>query len=307
MERMEEEVIRQRYLDAAESFIDKVKDDPNVIAVIVSGSLAYDQVWEKSDIDMTLVVRDQVLKNNSYCIVEDDITINVYLVVRSGFKRYLDSLKGGSFGHSYLSRGKVLYCTDESLLEYFEDFKLMGSDDQALSVFIMACELVHQCDKCRKWLTVKKNPLYAQFYLLKAAESVARMEVCLRGESPSREAILKAYTLNPEMIAPYYQEAMSHHYNEEEIEAAICRLEGYLEQHLDIIKKPVVEYMADQEMKTVTMITKYFQSDSHFIVGIFDYLAEQGVIAKISQTIRITPKSKRAVEEVAYQYIPMEL
>ena len=302
MERMEQEKIKQRYLEATRSFIDKVKEDPNVIAVIVAGSLAYDQVWEKSDIDMTLIVRDQVLKNESYCIVEDDITINVYLIVRSGFKRYLDSLQGGSFGHSYFSRGQIMYCTDDSLIEYFEDFRHMGSDDQALSIFIIACELVHHCDKCRKWLTVKKNPLYAQFYLLKAADNIARMEVCLHGESPSREAILKAYTLNPEMITPFYQGAMSHHYTVEEIEAAIVKLEGYLEQHLDVIKKPVVEYMADGEMKTVTMITKYFRTDSHFITGIFDFLCEMGVIAKVSQTIRITPKSRKAVEELAYQY-----
>ncbi|MGF7145793.1 putative nucleotidyltransferase [Anaerotaenia torta] len=304
MEREKEEDVRQRYLDAVESFISKVKDDPNVIAVIVSGSLAYDQVWERSDVDMTMVVRDQVLKNNSYCIVEDDITINVQLTMRSGFKRFLDGIKGGSFGHSYLSRGRILYCTDESLMETFEEFKVMGSDDQAHSVFIMACELVHLCDKCRKWLTVKRDPLYAQYYLLKAAETVARIEVCLDGESPSREAILKAYTLNPEMIRPYYQDAMSHHYSEEKIEEAIRRLEDYLAQHLDIIQKPVIEYMSDQEMKTLTMITKYFQSEGHFIIGIFDYLAEQGVIAKVSQTIRITPKSKRSVEEIAYQYIP---
>jgi hypothetical protein len=302
MDRSVQEEIKKRYLEATQSFIDKVKEDPNVIAVIVAGSLAYDQVWEKSDIDMTLVVRDQVLKNDSYCIVEDDITINVYLIVRSSFKRYLDSLQGGSFGHSYLSRGKMLYCTDDSLIDYFEEFKHMGSDDQALSVFIMACELVHQCDKCRKWLTVKKDPLYAQFYLIKAADNIARMEVCLHGESPSREAILKAYALNPEIITPYYQSAMSHHYSEEEIEAAIRKLEGYLEQHLDIIKKPVLEYMADGELKTVTMITKYFRSDSHFITGIFDFLCDHGVIVKVSQTIRITPKSRKAVEEMAYQY-----
>ncbi len=302
MERMEQELIKHRYLEATQSFIDKVKEDSNVIAVIVAGSLAYYQVWEKSDIDMTLIVRDQVLKNESYCIVEDDITINVHLIVRSGFKRYLDSLPGGSFGHSYFSRGQIMYCTDDSLIEYFEDFKHMGSDDQALTVFIIACELVHQCDKCRKWLTVKKDPLYAQFYLLKAADNIARMEVCLHGEAPSREAILKAFTLNPDMITPYYQGAMSHHYSVEEIEAAIVKLEGYLEHHLDIIKRPVVEYMADGEMKTVTMITKYFHTDSHFITGIFDFLCEMGVIAKVSQTIRITPKSRKAVEELAYQY-----
>ena len=41
--------IKERYLAAVDSFVDKVRDDPNVIAVIVCGSLAYDVVWEKSD------------------------------------------------------------------------------------------------------------------------------------------------------------------------------------------------------------------------------------------------------------------
>lgn len=71
MDQKTQEALKQRYMAAVQSFIDKVKDDPAVIAVIVSGSLAYDVVWEKSDIDMTIIVRDQVLKNESYCIVED--------------------------------------------------------------------------------------------------------------------------------------------------------------------------------------------------------------------------------------------
>lgn len=298
-----QEEMTKRFQAATDSFVDKVKSDPNVVAVIICGSLAYDQVWEKSDIDMTLVVRDIMLKNNSYCIIEDDITINVSLVVRSNFKRYLDGIHGGSIMHSYFSRGRMVYSTDNSLNEYYEEFKKVGYDDMAMTVFLIACELVHCYDKCLKWLTVKNDPMYAQFYLLKAAEVIARMEVCLSGESPSREAIIKAYALNPSLITPYYQGAMSHHYSSVEVLNAIYEIDRYLEQHLDIIKKPVLEYMSDQEIKTITMITKYFCTESHFIVGIFDYLADKGVIYKISQTIRITPKSKPAVEEIAYQYI----
>jgi len=295
--------MKERYLAAANSFVSKVKDDPNVIAVIICGSLAYDIVWEKSDIDMTLIVRDQILKNNSYCITEDDITINVQLIVRSGFKRFLENIGGGSMMHSYFAKGQIVYTSDDSLYDYFEDFKKIGSDDKELSGFFIACELVSIYEKCLKWLTVKKNPLYAQYYLLKAAEQIARLEVCLSGEPPTREAILKACTLSPGLIEPYYQEAMSHHYSEEEIFNAIQGIDRYLEQQLDIIKKPVVKFMSDQELKTVTLITKHFHSESHFIVGIFDYLAEKGIIAKVSQTIRITPKSKLAVEEIGYLYI----
>jgi predicted transcriptional regulator len=296
--------IKQRFTAAVDSFISKIKDDPNVIAVIICGSLAYDTVWEKSDIDMTLVVRDQQLKNENYCIIEDGITINVYLMVRSAFKRGLERNLGGSFSQSYFSKGKIVYTTDDSLYEYFEDLKKLGSDDIALSAFYIACILVGIYDKCQKWMTVKKDSLYAQYYLLKAAEIIANMELCLNGEPTSREAIQKALAINPEMIKDFYQDAMSHHFSEKEIMNSIEKIDRYLEQHLYILKKPVVEFMSDQEIKTTTLIAKHFNMESHFIIAIFEYLAEKGVIEKVSQTIRITPKSKLAVEELGFLYIP---
>lgn len=303
MEQSEKDELTLRYRAAADSFVERLKKDVNVVAVIISGSLAYDQVWEKSDIDSTIIVRDQVLKNDSFCIVEDDITINVYVTTRSGFKRYLESLSGGSFMHSYYAKGNIVYSTDDSLYEYFEEFKRIGSDDLEENILFLACELVHCYDKSLKWIKVKNDLLYAQFYLLKAAEVISRIEVGLSGEIPTREAIVKASAINPELMSIYYENAMSHHYSEQEIIEAIDRIDQYMKQHLDIIQKPILRYMSDQEMKTVTMITKFFKTESHFIIGILDYLADQGIIAKVSQTIKITPKSKPAVEEVAYQYI----
>lgn len=296
--------VQERYMAAAESFIEKVRDDPNVIAVIICGSLAYDQVWEKSDIDMTLVVRDQPLKTNSYCIIEDGITINVNIAIRSAFKRGLERNIGGSFSQSYFSKGKIVYSTDDSLYDYFEDLKKLGSDDVALTAFNLANVLVFLYEKSLKWLTVRKDPVYAQYFLLKAAEVIADMELCLNGEPTSRESIRKALAINPEAINPFYQEAMSRLFSEEEMMEAIKKLDRYLEQHLDIIKKPVLEFMSDQEIKTVTLISRHFHTEGHFVVEIFDYLAEKGVLEKVSQTIRITPKSRLAVEEIGYLYVP---
>lgn len=301
---MQQEEIKERYNSAVESFVSKVKDDPNVIAVIVCGSLAYDVVWEKSDVDITMVVRDQVLKNENYCIVEDGITINVHLMVRSTFKRGLERNIGGSFSQSYFSKGKIIYTSDDSLYDYFEELKNVGSDDTALAAFYMACELVSTYDKCQKWLIARKDPIYAQYYLLKAAETIANLELCLNGEPASRQSIQKALAINPKLLKTFYQDAMSHHFSEDEVSQAIDKIDKYLEQHLDIFKKPVLEFMSDGEIKTCTLITKYFHAESHFLVNIFDYLAEKGVIEKVSQTIRITPKSKLAVEELGYLYIP---
>lgn len=296
--------LQERYQAAADCFVEKIKDDPNVIAVIICGSLAYDVVWEKSDIDTTVIVRDQILKNASYCITEDDIVINVNLITRSDFKRGFERMKGGSFLQSYYERGKMVYTTDESLNEYFEEMKKMDTGDVNLFLFYAACELVGIHEKCQKWMKVKKDCLYAQYYLLKAADIIARMEVCKNGEPPSREAILKASLLSPELIKIFYQDAMSHHFSADEVRYCISFIDKYLEDNLDAIKEPVIDFMKDGEIKTLTLLTKHFHTEGHFIVSIFDYLAEKGILEKVSQTIRITPKSKLAVEELGFLYIP---
>lgn len=296
--------VQKRYSEAVDTFINKIKSDPNIIAVIVCGSLAYDAVWEKSDIDTTVVIRDQAIRTNSYCLTEDDIVINVNLITRSDFKRGFERMKGGSFLQSYYSRGKMVYTSDESLRDYYEEMKLMDNADVHLYLFYTACELVGIYEKCSKWIKVKKNPLYAQYYLLKAADAVARMEVCKNGESPSREAILKAQSLWPERMQPFYQNAMTHHYSEEEAVRCIDLIDSYLEENLDAIKEPVIDYMKDGELKTMTLLTKHFHTEGHFIVSIFDYLAEKGILEKVSQTIRLTPKGKLAVEELGFLYIP---
>ncbi|HEX2946581.1 MAG TPA: nucleotidyltransferase [Clostridia bacterium] len=304
MDEKSQEILKARYMAAVESFIGKVRDDPNVIAVIISGSLAYDVVWEKSDIDMTVIVRDQPLKTDSYCIVEDGIVINAYLLPRSSFKRGMEGNIGGSFGQSYFAKGKIVYTTDESLHDYFEDIKKIGSDDIALSLFYNACTLVFIYEKAQKWLTARKDPLYSQYFLLKAAEVIANMELCKAGEPASRESIQKALKINSQAIAPFYKDAMSHHLSEKELTEAIKKIDSYLEQCIDVVKKPVIEFMEEQEIKTTTLIAKHFHAEGHYVVEMFDYLADKGVIEKVSQTIRITPKSKPAVEEIGYLYIP---
>lgn len=296
--------LKQRYMAAVHSFIDKIKDDPSVIAVIVSGSLAYDVVWEKSDIDMTVIVRDQVLKNDNYSIIEDGININAFLMTRSDFKRAAESCIGGSWFLSYLTNGQIVYSSDESLVEYFEDMKTIGSDDAALSVFFIAGELTDIRDKVNKWLVARKDPVYAQYFLLKAAEPIARMEMCLAGLPFSRNSIQKVLKMNPEVITPFYQDAMTHLMTEKEILEGIAKIDAYLEKHLDIIKKPVIACMADQQIKTITILSRYFRQEPHYIVGMFEYLVEKGVLERVSQTIRITPRGKKTVEEIGYLYIP---
>ncbi|AIQ57591.1 nucleotidyltransferase [Paenibacillus borealis] len=296
--------LQNRYKGAVDSFVDRVKSDLNVIAVILCGSLAYDQVWEKSDIDMAIIVRDQPLQQNSYCLIEDGITINVHLHTRSMFKRGFEKMIGASIPQAYFAMGQIVYSADDSLYGYFEEFKKLGSNDIALSLLRDAGELISLFHKSRKWLTVRGDLLYAQFYLLKAADLIAKMEVCSQGEPPIRESILKILARKPEQLAPFYTDAMSRFMNEAEIGSAIEEMGRFIDGKLSILQRPVLDFLADGEIRTVTLFAKHFSMDSHYLVDILEYLADKGIIGKVSQTIRITPKSRPSVEEIGYMYIP---
>jgi excinuclease ABC subunit A len=53
------------FREALRQFVDKIEQDEQVIAAILLGSLSYDQVWEKSDIDLKLIVHDQKLRSDT--------------------------------------------------------------------------------------------------------------------------------------------------------------------------------------------------------------------------------------------------
>lgn len=300
MDEKEQAELKIRYQQAIDQFIDKIKDDINVIAVILGGSVAYDVIWDKSDVDMTVVVRDQKLSSDNLSITEEGITFNLYLVQRSSFKRGMEGSIGGSFLQSFMAKGEIVYTTDESLYEFFEDIKQIGEDDRAISAFYITAEMLSNMHKVEKWMVARKDLVYAQYFFLKLAEQVANMELCIRGIPNSRTAIQKAIELNPEIMKIFYQEPMTHLMTEAELTNGLKKLDKYLEDKIDLFKKPVIEYLSDHEIKTVSMIAKRLGSESHYIIDVLDYLAEKEVIEKVTQIIKLTPKSRLAIEEIGF-------
>jgi uncharacterized protein len=303
MDEMQQTALRERFQGAIDSFVTKVKDDPNVIAVLVSGSFAYDVIWEKSDIDMQVIVRDQHLTSTYVSLVEDGITINAGLIPRSAFKRDMEGSIGGSFFQSFISQGQLVYSSDESLYEYLEELRHIGDDDKALTALVNAFFLIANRHKAEKYLVARRDLPYAQYFLLKCAETIAGMELCIRGIPTARNAIQKALGFNPEIMHLFYTDLMSRQLSESELAERIQRLDHYIEEHMPLFQRPVLEYLADGEIKTVSMISKYIHAEGP-MTELLDFLAERGVIEKVSQQIKLTAKSRMSIEEIGYFHVP---
>ena len=290
--------LTRRYYEAVENFIETVKKDVNVIAVIVQGSLTNDVIWEKSDIDGTVIVRDQKLDVKNFCFDADGIVLNVSVTERSSFIRMLERGDG-----SYFSKAKVMYTIDDSITEMFERNKYIGEKDAERSALFSACEAVCLMEKCEKWLYVKKDYNYCRLYVLKAAEALSRVEICLNKEAPTREVLQRANILNPKLIERFYTYPMNTILGKEELGKLIEEMDGYLTSHLDSISGQILEFLSDGEIKTVKMIAREFHTNDHYIVHILEYFASKGLIDKVTQTVRLTPKSRPVLEEVAFMLI----
>ncbi|MCL2360460.1 MAG: nucleotidyltransferase domain-containing protein [Defluviitaleaceae bacterium] len=294
--------IKARFEAALDSFVQKIKTDPNILAVILFGSLANDTVWEKSDLDVYVLVRDIKLTTESFCIEEDGLTLNVHMKTEFDFKRQLERSIGGGWRISMFSKARVIYSKDDSLQDYLEKSQQVGADDKALAFFQNATYLIGIMEKIEKWLTVKDDPLYAQLWTLKAAEQYANMRLILDNKPPSREALLKVMEYAPEAISHLYERPLQGAMTREEVWDVLKIYRQFLADNLDLLRQPVAGYMADGEVRTITTLAKHYMADSG-IYHVFDFLEEMGVVARVTETVRITPKSRREVEEVAFIYI----
>src|SRR5579859_2175479 len=189
--------VRARYENAVESLLAKVKQDPYVLAVVLAGSLSYDVVWEKSDIDLMLITHETKLKQGGMALVENGINIHASLIPRMEFKRMLEGAVQSSFVHSMLMKGRLLFTRDETLESLWAAREHFGARDREIRLLQAAAPLTMAFTKAQKWLYVKHDPNYSCYWILKCLDNLAIIETVLAGEITGREVVWQALRHNP--------------------------------------------------------------------------------------------------------------
>lgn len=296
---------REKHLQALESFTNEVKHDPNVIALLLSGSLSYGTVWERSDIDLTLLARDgSITKEAEYCVERDGIEMHVYIMEVSAFKEKMQRLRAGQYPHSYFGKGTMVFSKDEALNAFFEDARKVGSRDAEMSYLGMVGCLLVDMYRAEKWITVFNDTLYSQRFLQKCCTIAADMVLLLNGEEPTRESVLRAMELNPELMRQVYIIPSTTAMPEQDIRRCLEALDGFLRENMEMWSRPIKKLLSDGEAWTVSEMKKFFGMETLSVQ--LSYLAENGILQRISRSSRVFKNSRLTVEETAYLYIGEE-
>lgn len=298
--------VEKRYRDALDFLVTKVQKDRNIIAAILCGSMSYDQVWDKSDIDLLLVQREGKGDPRGYTLTESDVNIHAEVVPRSQLRQWQEAALQGSFEHSFFSRSTLLFCSDESVKTWYQNANLhdIGGRDRALQLLIVATGLLPTLQYAEKQFYVNRDLNYSFLSILRAVESLARIEVILNDEVPSREVIQPALEYNPDFFRITYSDLINREKNEKVIQNTLDTINAYLDEKMFIFQ-PILDFLAEADgPRSTTELNSYFQKKvgDNRLDAAYEWLARNGIIQRVSTPVKLTLKSQVEMEEAAYYY-----
>lgn len=300
--------VEQQYYEAVDMLVERVKADPNMLAVIVAGSFSYAQVWERSDLDVEIIGKDGIRPRESFfSLVENDVMIHASLTPRSSFKRAIESAQEGSFMHSYFSHSTLLFSRDDSIKEWYDKNARrdsIGERDKQLQLLNVIAWTLPTLIYAEKQYYVNGDIITCFLSLLSVVESLARIEVLLNDEIPAREVIQPALEYNPDFFGHVYTDLINSEKNEKVIKDALDAVNAYIDER-EFIFKTILDYLKEQKgPQSNSELNAYFHTkfrDASVDV-ICQWLAWKGVIQQVSTPIRLTVKSQISLEEPAYYY-----
>ena len=297
----------QRYWTALDKLTEKLEADFYVLAVVLYGSLARGEPWEKSDIDLMIIVRDDTQNRfrNHVWLDADGINVFAEIFPRNAFKRSLEGTLQGSILHSIHSQFKLLFTKDDSIAMWLDETADIGERDLPFQLLRTAANVFYPLEKAHKWLYAKRDVNYSLLWILNTVNALARVEVVLNGEAPGREALDDALVFNPEVFRAIYVDLINGPKTEQTIEAALQTIEAYLEARAEHIFAPIFDYLGEEDSpRTVSDLSTYFRKKLQVndIGFAYEWLADHGFIEKLSAPFHLTRKSRTTVDEPAYYY-----
>lgn len=303
-----QDVVEQKYYEAVDSLVEKVQEDPNILAAIVAGSFSYAQVWEKSDLDVEIIGKDGIRPTKSFfSLVENDVHIHAGLSPRSSFKRSIESAQQGSFMHSYFSHSTLLFSRDESIKEWYDKNACrdsIGERDKQLQVLNVIAETLPSLIYAEKQFYVNGDVITSFLSLLNVVDGLARIEVLLNNQIPAREVIQPALKYNPDFFNHVYTDLVNCEKNDAVIQDTLDAINTYIDER-QFIFQPILDYLAEQKgPRTNSELNVHFHTKFReaSVDVICQWLTWKGVIQQVSAPMKLTVKSQIAVEEPAYYY-----
>lgn len=298
--------IHDRFSRALDALVTRIKDDRSILAAVLCGSLSHDTVWDKSDIDLVLVtVDDNKFAKDGLALYADGINVHALLISRTDFRKLAEGSLRGSFVHSFLVKGRLLYTHEPGIATLCERLHSIGKRDIQIQLLNAAASTLPAIYKAHKWFRTRADLDYAALWILHAANGLARIEALSAGQIADREVLPQAIKLNPAFFQLVYTDLLNNKKTTKTIQCALTAVDNYLADRTSELFGLLLDYLEEiGEARSATEIDDHFRRNFGIasVTSVCEYLSDRGLIGKAALPVRLTKKSGINVDELAFFY-----
>ena len=304
------ESTQSKFNEALDGLIKQVKEDRSILAAILCGSLSYDTVWVKSDIDLLLVtIDDRNIESGGRALYADGVNVHAFLMPRAEFRKTVEGTIRNSFMHSLLAKGRLLYTRDQTIADLCAGLGEIGGRDTELQLLAAATSALGSIYKAHKWFLTRGDLEYTSLWILYAATPIAKVEVIGARLIADREVIPQAMKLNPAFFKIIYADLLNARKTPRTVKAALDAVDDYLATRAASLFAPVLDHLREVgEARSATDIEDHFKRNFGIegITTACEYLADQGLAGKASIPVQLTKRSNTTVEELGFFHLESE-
>jgi hypothetical protein len=177
-------------------------------------------------------------------------------------------------------------------------------------MLLVVGEIIDHLQKAEKYLTLQEDVAQSYLFIARLLDRFASIVVMLNDAIPGREAVEQAMEFEPALFKSIFTEAILERTDKAHMEGIIAIIREYLEKQTPVIFRPVLDYLREEgTFRSATDIARHLNdlraSDWWYIsiLGLGDWLAEQGYLQRVPCPTHLTSRSRRQVNEVGFFYV----
>lgn len=184
-----------QYQKAFNSVLDRIKIDESVLSVMVFGSMVTGDLWEESDIDLFVIVKEDFGKIRDIYTQEKGISVHVKLMGKEKFIQiHSDNIKGG-YIHRIFSSSRLIFSKDMDITVMYDGGRFFPDVDRERWGMCFLGKLLKDLGVCKKYLS--SNGIYTAYSTaIRCIEKYSRLYVNSAGYMISKDVMTMALNLN---------------------------------------------------------------------------------------------------------------
>ncbi|MCY6483597.1 nucleotidyltransferase domain-containing protein [Clostridium aestuarii] len=187
----------QKYQNAFNLLIDRLKNNESVLAVMVFGSVITGDLWEESDIDLFVISKDNIQEIKNIYTEDQGVPVHIKLMNKEKLMHlHEDSLIGG-FIHRIFVSSRLVFSKDEEVTVRYNTGRYYPDIDREKWNMVYLGKVLKNMSICKKYLT--NDNIYMSYNsAVKCVQEFSKLYVNASGHMISKDVMTMAMNLNDE-------------------------------------------------------------------------------------------------------------